>query len=247
MSKALAAAVAPLILALGLLAVCPRVWPSRSQAPRVVPAPTVDEQPADATVEVTVLAGGCFWGVQGAYQHVIGVTNAVSGYAGGERETAHYERVSGGGTGHAEAVQVVFDPRTLSYGRLLQIFFSVIHDPTELNRQGADVGTQYRSALFPTSAEQERIAKAYIAQLDRARLFERAIATTVETERAFYPAEAQHQDFLVRNPTHPYIVLNDLPTLEELKRLFPERYRAEPVLVAAAGRAGSGAAPGVLR
>lgn len=244
MSKALAAVVAPSILAVGLLAVCPRVWPSRAQKSHVVPAPAVDEKPADATVEVTVLAGGCFWGVQGAYQHVIGVTNAVSGYAGGERETAHYERVSGGGTGHAEAVQVVFDPRTISYGSLLQIFFSVIHDPTQLNRQGADFGTQYRSALFPASAEQERIAKAYIAQLDRARLFERAIATTVETGRTFYPAEPQHQDFLVRNPTHPYIVLNDLPTLEELKRLFPERYRAEPLLVAAAGQTASGVAQG---
>jgi len=232
MPRTLAVAVAPSLLAVALFAVCPLVWPSRAHKPRVVPAPAVDEQAGAATLEVTVLAAGCFWGVQGAYQHVIGVTNAVAGYAGGEKETARYERVSSGGTGHAEAVELVFDPRTISYGRLLQIFFSVVHDPTQLNRQGADVGTQYRSALFPTSAEQARIAKAYIAQLERARVFDRAIATTVEPERAFYPAEAHHQDFLFRNPTHPYIVLNDLPTLDELRRLFPERYRAEPVLVA---------------
>jgi len=180
-----------------------------------------------------VLAGGCFWGVQGVYQHVNGVTNAVSGYAGGERKAAEYEIVSTGRTGHAESVQVTYDPRQISYGRLLQIFFSVAHDPTEVNRQGPDTGTQYRSAIFPLSAEQARVAQAYVAQLDQAHVFRKPIATKIETDRVFYPAEEYHQDFLVRNPTYPYIVYNDLPKIADLKRLLPEVYRATPVLVSA--------------
>jgi peptide-methionine (S)-S-oxide reductase len=183
---------------------------------------------------VAVLAGGCFWGVQGVFQHVAGVSNAVSGYAGGEKETADYERVSSGATGHAESVQVTFDPRTITYGRILQIYFSVAHDPTQLNRQGPDTGTQYRSAIFPTSAEQAATAQAYIAQLEQAHAFDAGIVTRIESDRSFYPAEADHQDFLVRHPTYPYIVFNDLPKIEALKRLFPDRYRADPVLVSSA-------------
>jgi peptide-methionine (S)-S-oxide reductase len=210
--------------------------PARSGAEeaRVVPAPAVDP-PSTASSEVAVLAGGCFWGVQGVFQHVKGVRNAVSGYAGGEEATAEYETVSGGRTGHAESVQVTFDPRRISYGRILQIYFSVAHDPTEVDRQGPDVGTQYRSAIFPTSAPQAETAQAYIAQLDHAHVFGAPIATRVEPDRVFYPAEAYHQDFLTQHPTYPYIVINDLPKVAALKRLFPGLYRAEPVLVSSAG------------
>jgi peptide-methionine (S)-S-oxide reductase len=200
-----------------------------------IPAPAVDEQPNGATSEVAVFAGGCFWGVQGVFQHVKGVTNAVSGYTGGEKRTAEYETVGSGRTGHAESVQVTFDPREITYGKLLQIYFSVAHDPTEVNRQGPDVGPQYRSTIFPTSADQARVAKAYIAQLNDAKVFKHAIATTIEPDKTFYPAEAYHQDFLTRNPTNPYIAYNDLPKLDALKRTFPDLYRAEPVLVATAG------------
>jgi peptide-methionine (S)-S-oxide reductase len=196
-----------------------------------IPAPAVDEQPGQATSAVAVFAGGCFWGVQGVYQHVKGVTNAVSGYAGGDKRSAEYDTVSTGRTGHAESVQVTYDPREVTYGRLLQVYFSVAHDPTEKNRQGPDEGTQYRSTIFPANADQARIAKAYIAQLTDAKVFRRAIATTIEPDRAFYPAEAYHQDFLVHNPTYPYIVYNDLPKIDALKRTFPDLYRADPVLV----------------
>jgi peptide-methionine (S)-S-oxide reductase len=196
-----------------------------------VPAPTVDLPPGQVTSATIVLAGGCFWGVQGVFQHVKGVTGAVSGYAGGEKKTAEYETVSTGRTGHAESVRVTYDPRQISYGRLLQIFFSVVHDPTELNRQGPDTGTQYRSAIFPSTAEQADVAKAYIAQLDQARAFKKPIVTKIELDRAFYPAENYHQDFLTRNPTYPYIAINDLPKIEDLKRLSPDVYRAAPALV----------------
>jgi peptide-methionine (S)-S-oxide reductase len=194
----------------------------------------VDLPPGQASSATIVLAGGCFWGVQGVFQHVKGVTNAVSGYAGGEKKTADYEVVSTGRTGHAESVQVTYDPRQISYGRLLQIFFSVVHDPTELNRQGPDTGTQYRSAIFPLSAEQGDVAKAYIAQLDQAHSFKKPIVTRIEADRAFYPAEGYHQDFLTRNPSYPYIAINDLPKIEDLKRLLPDVYRASPTLVAGA-------------
>jgi len=186
--------------------------------------------------ETAILAGGCFWGVQGVFQHVEGVTNAVSGYAGGDKATAQYETVSTGTTGHAESVQITYDPRKISYGRLLQIYFSVAHDPTELNRQGPDTGTQYRSAIFPMNAEQARVAKAYIAQLGQAHVFNAAIVTRIETDRTFYPAEAYHQDFLMRNPTYPYIAINDLPKIDALKRLLPEFYRTNAVLVATAAK-----------
>ncbi|WP_342362533.1 peptide-methionine (S)-S-oxide reductase MsrA [Terrarubrum flagellatum] len=200
-----------------------------------IPAPALDPAQAQAT-ETAVLAGGCFWGVQGVFQHVDGVANAVSGYAGGDKSKADYESVSSGETGHAESVRITFDPRKISYARILQIYFSVAHDPTQLDRQGPDVGTQYRSAIFPANAEQARIAKAYIAQLDQAKVYRSAIVTRIEPDKAFYPAEDYHQDFITKNPRHPYIVFHDLPKIESLKRLFPERYRAEPALVANASR-----------
>jgi peptide-methionine (S)-S-oxide reductase len=210
---------------------------SAAEVAHVIPAPTVDEQAASgapATSETAVLAGGCFWGVQGVFQHVSGVSSAVSGYAGGQKSTAHYEMVGSGGTGHAESVRVTFDPRKISYGRILQIYFSVAHDPTQLNRQGPDVGTQYRSAIFPANAEQAKVAKAYIAQLNQARVYNAAIVTKIEPGREFYPAEDYHQDYMTQHPAQPYIVYNDLPKIEDLKRVFPDAYRADPVLVAAA-------------
>ncbi len=198
----------------------------------MVPMPGVDLPPGQGNSAVLVLAGGCFWGVQGVFQHVKGVTNAVSGYAGGEKKTAQYDVVSGGRTGHAESVQITYDPRQISYGRLLQIFFSVVHDPTEINRQGPDTGTQYRSAIFPATPEQASVAKAYIEQLDQAHAFRKPIATKIEPDHAFYPAEGYHQDYLTHNPSQPYIAINDLPKIDDLKRFFPELYRATPVLVA---------------
>jgi len=198
---------------------------------RVIPAPAQDEPAGHATSEVAVLAGGCFWGVQGVYQHVQGVGKALSGYAGGSARTAHYEIVGWGNTGHAESVQVTFDPRQISYGKILQIFFSVVHDPTQLNRQGPDTGTQYRSAIFPATAEQAAVANGYVAQLNQARVFDAPIATKIEMDRPFYPAEDYHQNYLKRHPTSPYIMYNDLPKIGDLQRVFPELYRATAVLV----------------
>jgi peptide-methionine (S)-S-oxide reductase len=217
-----------------------RAAPAPAQEARAAPAPALDEPAVSApSSEVAVLAGGCFWGVQGVFQHVKGVASAVSGYAGGSKETAHYETVSTGTTGHAESVRITFDPHRISYGRLLQIFFSVVHDPTERDRQGPDVGTQYRSAIFPTDPQQVRIAAAYIAQLDRAHVFPAPIVTRIEPGRHFYPAEAYHQNYLTMHPDQPYIVINDLPKIANLKRLFPQFYRAAPVLVAATHPANS--------
>jgi peptide-methionine (S)-S-oxide reductase len=207
---------------------------SSAEAPVAVPAPAIDET-ASTPTETAVFAGGCFWGVQGVFQHVEGVKNAVSGYAGGAKDKAEYEVVSGGGTGHAESVKVTYDPSKITYGRLLQIYFSVAHDPTQLNRQGPDHGTQYRSTIFPANDEQAKVAKAYIDQLDAANTFGRKLATTIEPGKAFYPAEAYHQDYLTLNPRQPYIVYNDLPKIEALKQMFPTLYRAKPVLVSEAG------------
>ena len=184
---------------------------------------------AAAAEETAVFAGGCFWGVQAVFQRVRGVTRAVSGYAGGSGGTAQYDLVSRGTTGHAESVEIRFDPRQLSYGEILQVYFSVVHDPTQLNRQGPDVGPQYRSSIFYADDAQKRIAEAYIAQLGRAKVFPSAIVTRVDPLRAFYPAEAYHQDFLLRNPTYPYIVVHDLPKLHNLKKVFPARYNEQPV------------------
>jgi peptide-methionine (S)-S-oxide reductase len=203
-----------------------------AEVAHAIPAPALDEKTVTgATTETAVLAGGCFWGVQGVFQHVNGVINAVSGYAGGEQSTAHYKIVGSGQTGHAESVRITFDPRKLSYGRILQIFFSVAHNPTRLNRQGPDVGTQYRSAIFPGNAEQARVAKAYIAQLNRARVYDAAIVTKIEPGREFYLAEDYHQNYMTLNPYEPYIEYIDLPKIDDLKQMFPELYRADPVLV----------------
>jgi peptide-methionine (S)-S-oxide reductase len=206
---------------------------SAAEQARTLPAPSADEQAATGDSETAVFAGGCFWGVQGVFQHVKGVANAVSGYSGGEASTAQYETVSSGETGHAESVRVTFDPHQVSYGKLLQIYFSVVHDPTELNRQGPDEGTQYRSEIFAATPDQARIAKAYIAELNKAHAFDAAIVTKVEPLKGFYPAEGYHQDFLARNPHYPYIVINDLPKVEALKKMFPDQYRSDPVLVGA--------------
>ena len=222
------------IAALILAGLAVRSDTASAEGARALPPPALDPAPGQGTSSVAVLAGGCFWGVQGVFQHVRGVTNAVSGYAGGDQKTADYEMVTTGRTGHAESVKVTFDRRQISYGQLLRIFFSVAHDPTELNRQGPDTGTQYRSAIFPMNAEQSEVARAYIAQLNQARAFKKAIVTTIELDRAFYPAEAYHQDFLTRNPTHPYIAINDMPKIADLKQAFPEAYRSAPVLVGGA-------------
>ena len=208
---------------------CGRIAPAVETA-TLVPPPTVDEPKSAATSETAVLAGGCFWGVQGVFQHVKGVKQAISGYTGGNAATAHYEDVGLGDTGHAESVQVTFDPREISYGEILRIYFSVAHDPTEKNRQGPDVGTQYRSAIFPRDGMQQRIAEQYVAQLNGAKTFAAPLATTIEPGKTFYRAEDYHQDFLAHNPTYPYIVYNDLPKIEHLRQMFPDAYRSDPVL-----------------
>jgi len=196
-----------------------------------IPPPAADV-PADGSRTATaVLAGGCFWGVQAVFQHVDGVTEALSGYAGGSADTASYYTVSSGGTGHAEAVQITYDPSRITYGQLLQIYFSVVHDPTQRDRQGPDVGAQYRSAIFPADEAQRRVATAYIAQLTHSGAYSRPLATTVEELRGFYPAEKSHQNYLVNHPDSPYIVINDLPKVENLATEYPDRYRQAPVLV----------------
>ena len=220
------------VLGVGLLGtvLLPRLPAMAEESARRLPEAAVRSSEAPGT-RTAVFAGGCFWGVQGVFQHVRGVTNAVSGYAGGGRADADYASVSRGGTGHAEAVAVTYDPKVIRYDELLRIFFSVALDPTQVNRQGPDTGRQYRSALFPKDPDQARVAGAYIAQLDAAKAFGRPIATRIEADAAFYPAEAYHQDFLAEHPNHPYIAANDAPKLEDLGRLFPERTTAEPVLV----------------
>jgi peptide-methionine (S)-S-oxide reductase len=185
-----------------------------------VPAPALDT-PAQGP-QTAVLAGGCFWGVEAVFENLKGVTNVVSGYAGGKKDTAHYEMVGSGRTGHAESVQITYDPVQISYGRLLQVYFSVAHDPTELNRQGPDEGTQYRSEIFYSSEDQKRVAEAYIQQLTQVKTFRRPIVTKVEPLSGFYAAEGYHQDFIAHNPNHPYVVYNDLPKLAALKKQFPE-------------------------
>lgn len=205
-----------------------------AEAATVLPGPAVDQPAAEASgLQTAVLAGGCFWGVQAVFQHTKGVTKAVSGYAGGTKESANYEAVSSGRTGHAESVEVTFDPSVISYGTILQIYFSVAHDPTELDRQGPDEGPQYRSEVFAKDETQKKIAAAYIAQLDHAGAFKQPIATKVGALAAFYPAEGYHQDYATLHPSNLYIVYNDLPKIENLKRLFPDRYRPTPVLVTA--------------
>jgi len=225
MKLAAAATVIP-VLCIGL-----STWILAAEKPVVIPAPAVDTPKAAGPLQKAVLSGGCFWGVQGVYQHVHGVRQVLSGYSGGDKSTAEYETVSTGRTGHAESVQIIFDPKEISYGEILQIYFSVVHDPTQLNRQGPDTGTQYRSNIFYADDLQRKIAEAYIAQLDSAKLFRRPIVTRVDPLKAFYPAEGYHQDFLINNPQNPYIEENDLPKIDNLKKIFPNVYQVTPVTV----------------
>jgi peptide-methionine (S)-S-oxide reductase len=223
------------VAAIGALAISAfAVAPSRAAEDAVIiPAPATDVAAADGT-QTAVIAGGCFWGVQGVFQHTSGVINAVSGYAGGNKATADYNMVSTGSTGHAESVQIKYDPQKISYGKILQIFFSVAHDPTQLNRQGPDSGTQYRSAIFTTNDEQKKVAEAYIAQLNAAKAYKKPIVTKVGALEAFYPAEAYHQDYLTLHPNQPYIAYNDIPKVENLKKIFADNYQEKPTLVSSA-------------
>jgi len=198
--------------------------PTLAERAVLAPLPALSIAPT-TNREVAIFAGGCFWGVEGVFEHVRGVSSAVSGYAGGDTRRPTYAAVSGGTTGHAEAVRVTFDPRVVRYSDLLRVYFSVVADPTTLNYQGPDHGTQYRTALFPTSAAQEKQARAYIAQLTRQRVFDRPIVTRIESLRGFTPAEAYHQDYMRKNPNAGYIVVNDRPKVEALRRLFPKSYR----------------------
>jgi peptide-methionine (S)-S-oxide reductase len=198
----------------------------------IIPAPAMD-MPAATGIQTAVIAGGCFWGVQGVFQHTAGIVNAVSGYAGGPKSAANYTAVSTGSTGHAEAVEIKYDPQKISYGKILQIYFSVAHDPTQLNRQGPDSGTQYRSEIFATTPEQKKVADAYIAQLNAAKVYKKPIVTKLGMLEAFYPAEAYHQDYLTLHPNQPYIAYNDIPKVENLKKIFAQNYIEKPTLVSA--------------
>jgi peptide-methionine (S)-S-oxide reductase len=218
---------------LGLAAAGILLWHSPllgAEAPVIIAPPAVDNPKAGGPTQTAVLAGGCFWGVQGVFEHVRGVQNVVAGYAGGEKATAEYETVSSGSTGHAESVKITFDPAVISFGQILQIAFSVVHDPTQLNRQGPDAGTQYRSAIFYADESQKRIAQAYISQLEQAHAFARPIVTRVDPLKGFYAAEKYHQDYLIHNPTQPYIAIYDIPKIENFRRTFPELYSGQPVL-----------------
>ncbi|HEY1962802.1 MAG TPA: peptide-methionine (S)-S-oxide reductase MsrA [Rhizomicrobium sp.] len=206
---------------------------ARAEDARTLPPPSVDAR-ANASSETAVLAGGCFWGMQGVFEHVKGVTKVLAGYSGGNRGAAEYETVSTGTTGHAESVQITFDPRVISYGEILRVYFSVAHNPTELNRQGPDEGTQYRSEVFFAGPQQEKVARAYIAQLSKAHTYSAPIVTRVEAFKAFYPAEGYHQDYLIHHPESAYIQVNDLPKIAQLKQLYPQLYRNMPVMVTAA-------------
>jgi len=200
---------------------------------RTIPSPLVDT-PAAANPQVAVLAGGCFWGQQGMFEHVRGVTKVVAGYSGGDASTAHYTMVGTETTGHAESVEITFDPKQITYGQLLQLFFSVAHDPTQLDGQGPDRGPSYRSEIFFASPEQEHVARAYMAQLTKANIFKSPIVTKIEPLKAFYQAEGYHQDYLIYHPNQPYIMYNDLPKIEALKRVYPQLYRPTPVALNAA-------------
>lgn len=217
-----------------LLGVSALTWQAAllaKEAPTIIAQPVVDNPKAAGPVQTAVIAGGCFWGVQGVFEHVKGVRKVVSGYSGGAKSTAQYETVSSGTTGHAESVEITFNPAEVTYGELLQIFFSVAHDPTLLNRQGPDKGTQYRSAIFYTDETQKKIAEAYVQQLNKSHVFTNNIVTKIDAFKAFYPAEDYHQDFLIHNPYYPYIVINDMPKIENLKRMFPQKYASQPVMV----------------
>lgn len=200
-----------------------------AEPPVVIAPPAIDSPRTAGPLQRAVLAGGCFWGVQGVFEHVHGVRQVLAGYAGGEKSTAHYAEVSSGQTGHAESVQITFDPAVISYGQLLQVFFSVAHDPTQLNRQAPDEGTQYRSSIFYANPEQRRIALAYIAQLNGSRSYGSPIVTRVDPLKGFYAAEDYHQDYLLHHPDNPYIAFNDVPKVENLQRTFPAWYAERPV------------------
>jgi peptide-methionine (S)-S-oxide reductase len=225
---------APLLAAMLLVITGVALWQSplrgAEESPVLIPSPAVDNPKAAGPPQTAVLAGGCFWGVQGVFEHVRGVKKVFAGYAGGEHKTADYETVSSGATGHAESVKIMFDPAVISYGQILQIAFSVVHDPTQLNRQGPDVGTQYRSAVFYADDGQRRIAEAYISQLDKAHVYSRPIVTRVDPLKGFYQAEDYHQDYLVHNPRAPYIAMFDIPKVENFKRAYPELYVGQPVM-----------------
>jgi peptide-methionine (S)-S-oxide reductase len=224
-SKALGGA-----LALFSLVACQQQAISAESA-TMIAAPALDEAAGSEHTATAIFAGGCFWGVQGVFQHVKGVSNAVSGYAGGDARSASYEAIERGDTGHAESVKITYDPTQISYGKLLQIFFSVAHDPTQLNRQGPDSGTQYRSAIFPQTPAQQNVAERYIAQLNASGAYKKPLATRIEPGKQFYVAESYHQNYLTLHPNDPYIVYNDLPKLTDLKRILPGEYRADAVLV----------------
>jgi peptide-methionine (S)-S-oxide reductase len=220
MSRALS-----VILAASLFSTLPACSVATATVGGALPNPVIDAPLANTKGEQTaVIAGGCFWGIQAVFEHVKGVTSVSAGYSGGSADTAHYEMVSEGNTGHAESVRIKYDPSRVSYGQLLKVYFAVAHDPTELNRQGPDTGTQYRSAIFYSSEEQKRIADAYIAQLNKAGVFKRSIVTQVVALKAFYEAEAYHQDYAVHHPDEPYIAINDLPKVSELRKQLPELY-----------------------
>jgi peptide-methionine (S)-S-oxide reductase len=220
----------------GGLALCGLSSACADAIDKALPAAAMDAPKAGAPAsETAVLAGGCFWGMQGVFEHVRGVTRVVAGYSGGARATAIYELVGTETTGHAESVQITFDPRVVSYGEILRVYFSVAHDPTELDRQGPDTGSSYRSEIFFASPMQEKIARSYIAQLGGAHVFSGPIVTKVEKLNGFYEAEGYHQDFLIHNPTYPYIVYNDLPKIDALKRVLPAMYRDKPVMLAQGG------------
>lgn len=206
-----------------LLILCAALASPCSAASRLVPPPALD-LPRQSGLRTAVFAGGCFWGVELVFEHVKGVRDVISGYAGGKSYMAHYAVVAGGDSGHAESVEISYDPQQISYGQLLRVFFSVAHDPTQLNRQGPDEGPQYRSTIFYSGPEEERVARAYLQQLETAEVFDEPIATTLEPNRGFFRAEAEHQNYATRNPRQPYIVLNDLPKLRHLQRLFPDVY-----------------------
>ena len=239
MNKLAMAAGAIAIVALTYMSSGTGVLAAQEKAVKL-PAPAVDSPAAtEAATATAVFAGGCFWGVQGVFQHTQGVLNAVSGYAGGDKATARYDMIGSGRTGHAEAVQITYDPRQISYGKLLQIYFSVAHDPTTLNSQGPDRGTQYRSAIFYADVNQKQVAEKYIAQLEAAKVFDGKIVTQLTplaAPLAFYPAEAYHQDYATLHPSQPYIARFDLPKIANLKTMIPDLYRDKPVLVSQAGK-----------
>jgi len=219
-----------LFAAVAISALASACGASADEQPRALPEPVVADAPASG-IQTAVLSGGCFWGMQGVFEHVKGVKRVLAGYAGGAAMAAHYEIVSSGTTGHAESVEIQYDPKQISYGELLRVYFSVAHDPTELNYQGPDEGTQYRSNIWYTTPDQKRVADAYIAQLGKAHAFSQPIVTRVDAYKGFYPAEDYHQDFLIKNPDYPYIVINDQPKIANLKRLLPADYVATPVRV----------------